>query len=63
LACCWTAEKRPAEAVTNFQMALRERRDLTAQALGKIHFELGNALADLGRDAESAGRSMPRPRG
>jgi tetratricopeptide (TPR) repeat protein len=50
-----TAEKRPAEAVTNFQMALRERRDLTAQALGKIHFELGNALADLGRDAEALG--------
>jgi len=50
-----TAEKRAAEAVTNFQVALRQRRDLTPHELGAIHFELGNALAGLGRDPEALG--------
>jgi tetratricopeptide (TPR) repeat protein len=48
-----TAEQRPAEAVTNFQVALRQRRELTQHELGAIHFELGNALAGLGRDTEA----------
>ena len=48
-----TAEQRPAEAVTNFQVALRQPRDLSPHARGAIHFELGNALASLGRDAEA----------
>jgi tetratricopeptide (TPR) repeat protein len=48
-----TAENRPAEAVANFQVALRQRRDLTQRELGAIHFELGNALAGVGRDTEA----------
>jgi tetratricopeptide (TPR) repeat protein len=48
-----TAENRPAEAVTHFQVALRQRHDLAPDALGAIHFELGNALVRLGRDAEA----------
>lgn len=48
-----TAEQRPAEAVTNFQVALRQQQDLGPDALGAIHFELGNALVRLGRDAEA----------
>jgi tetratricopeptide (TPR) repeat protein len=48
-----TAENRAAEAVTNFQVALRQRRDLPQHDLGAIHFELGNALAGLGRDSEA----------
>jgi tetratricopeptide (TPR) repeat protein len=50
-----TAEQRAAEAVTHFQVALRQRSDLAPDALGAIHFELGNALAGLGRDAEALG--------
>jgi tetratricopeptide (TPR) repeat protein len=48
-----TAEHRAAEAVTNFQVALRQQRDLPPHDLGAIHFELGNALAGLGRDSEA----------
>ena len=48
-----TAENRAAEAVTNFQVALRQQRDLPQHDLGAIHFELGNALAGLGRDSEA----------
>ena len=48
-----TAEHRAAEAVTNFQVALRQQRDLPQHDLGAIHFELGNALAGLGRDSEA----------
>jgi tetratricopeptide (TPR) repeat protein len=48
-----TAENRAAEAVTNFQMVLRQRRGLPQHDLGAVHFELGNALAGLGRDSEA----------
>jgi tetratricopeptide (TPR) repeat protein len=48
-----TAEHRAAEAVTHFQAALRQQRDLPPHDLGAIHFELGNALAGLGRDSEA----------
>jgi tetratricopeptide (TPR) repeat protein len=50
-----TAEQRAAEAVTHFQVALQQQRDLSPQARGAIHFELGNALVGLGRDAEALG--------
>ena len=50
-----TAENRAAEAVTNFQAALRQERNLPPHDLGAIHFELGNALAGLGRDGEALG--------
>jgi len=49
------AENRAAEAVTNFQVALRQQRNLPQHDLGAIHFELGNALAGLGRDTEALG--------
>lgn len=48
------AEQRAAEAVTNFQVALRQR-EMTPHELGAVHFELGNALASLGRDTEALG--------
>ncbi len=48
-----TAERRTVEAITHFQVALRQRPHLTQRELGAIHFELGNALAGLGRDAEA----------
>jgi tetratricopeptide (TPR) repeat protein len=48
-----TAEHRAVEAVTHFQAALRQQRDLPEHDLGAIHFELGNALAGLGRDSEA----------
>ncbi len=50
-----TSEHRAAEAVTNFQVALQQRRDLPQHDLGAIHFELGNALAGLGRNTEALG--------
>ena len=46
-------ENRAAEAVTQFQVALRQQPDLPQHDLGAIHFELGNALASLGRDSEA----------
>jgi tetratricopeptide (TPR) repeat protein len=48
-----TAENRAAEAVSHYQVALRQQRNLPQHDLGAIHFELGNALAGLGRDNEA----------
>jgi len=50
-----TVEHRAAEAVTNFQVAIRQQRGLPQYQLGAIHFELGDVLAGLGRDAEALG--------
>jgi len=57
-----TSEHRAAEAVTNFQVALQQRRDLPQHDLGAIHFELGTRWPAWDGTAK-LWTNLPRPRG